>query len=185
LQGADHQPEDRERVRPGDLEVCRVKARRDVVDLADQFVGEDVSGGGGAAGDLVEQRGRRAAVGALVAVLGRQIGADERLESRPIGRLGVEALALGAQLVGEDVRDEILLGGEVAVERAPLVRPASDTTAATPAPSMPSSLKRRPAASTMRCRVASFWCLPYRIATSLVGLVSIELWELPRGAPDT
>jgi hypothetical protein len=97
-------------------------------------------------------------------VLGRQIGADERLESRPIGRLGVEALALGAQLVGEDVRDEILLGGEVAVERAPLVRPASDTTAATPAPSMPSSLKRRPAASTMRCRVASFWCLPYRIA---------------------
>ena len=31
---------------------------------------------------------------------------------------GVEALALGAQLVGEDVGDEILLGGEVGVEGA-------------------------------------------------------------------
>ncbi len=74
-----------------------------------QFVGEDLSGGGGAAGDLVEQRGRRAAVGALVAVLRGQVGADERFESRPTGGLGVDALALGAQLVGEDVRDEILL----------------------------------------------------------------------------
>ena len=33
LQGADHQPEDRERVRPGGLDVCRVQARGDVVDL--------------------------------------------------------------------------------------------------------------------------------------------------------
>ena len=32
--------------------------------------------------------------------------------------LGVEAVALGAQLVGEDVRDEILLGREVGVEGA-------------------------------------------------------------------
>src|SRR5438132_1153724 len=55
---------------------------------------------------------------ALVAVLGRQIGADERLESRPIRGLGVEGLALGAQLVSEDVRDEILLGREVGVEGA-------------------------------------------------------------------
>ena len=31
---------------------------------------------------------------------------------------GVEALALGSQLVGEDVRDEILLRGEVGVEGA-------------------------------------------------------------------
>jgi hypothetical protein len=58
-----------------------------------------------AAGDLVEQRSRRATVGALVAVLRGQVGADERLESGPIGGLGVEAVALGAQLVGEDVRD--------------------------------------------------------------------------------
>src|SRR5215217_3886983 len=29
---------------------------------------------------------------------------------------------------------------------------------------MPSCLKRRPAASTMRCLVACFWSLPYRIA---------------------
>ena len=35
-----------------------------------------------------------------------------------IGGRGVEALALGAQLVGEDVGDEILLGGEVGVEGA-------------------------------------------------------------------
>src|SRR5687768_2694642 len=33
-----------------------------------------------------------------------------------------------------------------------------------PAPSMPSSLKRRPAASTMRCLVACLWSLPYRTA---------------------
>ncbi len=77
-----------------------------------------LSGGGGAAGDLVEQRSGRAAVGALVAVLRRQVGADERLESRPIRWLGVNALALCAQLVGEDVRDEVLLGGEVGVEGA-------------------------------------------------------------------
>ena len=116
LEGPDHQPEDRERVGPSRLDVCRVEARRDVVDHAHQFVGEDLSGGGGAAGDLVEQRGRRAAVGVLVAVLRGQIGADERLQSRPIRGLGVEALALGAQLLGEDVRDEILLGREVGVE---------------------------------------------------------------------
>src|SRR3954447_14282242 len=49
---------------------CRVETRRDVVRGVEQLVGEDLSGGGGAAGDLVEQRGRWAAGGALVAVLG-------------------------------------------------------------------------------------------------------------------
>ena len=72
----------------------------------------------GAAGDLVEQRGGRAAVGELVAVLGGQVGADDRFESAAISGLGVEAVALGAQLVGEDVCDEILLGREVGVEGA-------------------------------------------------------------------
>jgi Bacterial regulatory proteins, tetR family len=43
LQGADLHPEDRERVRPSRLGVCLVKARRDVVDDAHQFVGEDLS----------------------------------------------------------------------------------------------------------------------------------------------
>jgi hypothetical protein len=94
LQGADHHSEDRKRVRSGRLGVCWVEARRDVVDDARQFVGEDLSGGGGAAGDLVEQRSGRAAVGALIAVLRGQGGPDERFESRPIGGLGVEALAL-------------------------------------------------------------------------------------------
>jgi pimeloyl-ACP methyl ester carboxylesterase len=37
-----------------------------------------------------------------------------------------------------------------------LVRPASDITAATPAPSMPSCLKRRPAACAARHRVVTF-----------------------------
>jgi hypothetical protein len=55
---------------------------------------------------------------ALIAVLRGQVGADERFESGPIGGLGVEAVALRAQLVGEDVRDQILLGREVAVEGA-------------------------------------------------------------------
>jgi hypothetical protein len=45
----------------------------------------------------------------LVAVLRGQVGADERVESRAGGGLGVEAVALGAQLVGEDVGDEVLL----------------------------------------------------------------------------
>ena len=118
LQRAEHQSEERERVGSSRLGVCRVETRRDVVDDAHQFVGEDLFGGGGAAGDLVEQRSRRAAVGVLVAVLRGQVGADERFESRPIRGLGVEALALGAQLVGEHVRDEIFLGREVGVEGA-------------------------------------------------------------------
>ena len=36
----------------------------------------------------------------------------------PLGGLGVEGLTLGAQLVGEHVRDEIFLGHEVGVEGA-------------------------------------------------------------------
>lgn len=87
LQGADHEAEDRERVRPSGLDVCWVQARGDVVDLGHQFVGEDLSGGGGAAGDLVEQRSRRAAVGALVAVLGGRRGPPlpvrKRITPRP------------------------------------------------------------------------------------------------------
>ena len=96
----------------------RVQADGDVVGSAEQFVGEGLSGGGGAADDLVEQRGGRAAVGDLVAVLRGQVGADERFESARSEGLGAEALALGAQLVGEDVCDEILLGREVGVEGA-------------------------------------------------------------------
>ena len=69
LKGADHEPEDRERVRSSRLGVCRVETRGDVVGGVEQLVGEDLSGGGGTADDLVEQRGRWAAVGALVAVL--------------------------------------------------------------------------------------------------------------------
>jgi hypothetical protein len=151
--------EDCERVGSSRVGVGRVEARRDVVGGGKQFVGEGLPGGGGAAGDLVEQRGRRAAVGGLVAVLRGQVGADESFESRPTEGLGVDVLALGAQLVGEDVRDEIFFRAEVGVE-GPLVRPASDITAATPAPSMPSCLKRRPAASRIRCLVACLWPLP-------------------------
>jgi len=55
-----------------------------------------LSCGCGAAGNLVEQRSRGAAFGALVAVLGGKIGADERLESRPTCGLSGEAVALGA-----------------------------------------------------------------------------------------
>jgi hypothetical protein len=39
-------------------------------------------------------------------VLRRQVEADERLQSVLIGRLDVHALELGAQLIGEDVRDQ-------------------------------------------------------------------------------
>ena len=51
-------------------------------------------------------------------MLRRQIEADERLESLPIRRLGVNTVALCAQLVGEDVRDQVLLRVEVGVESA-------------------------------------------------------------------
>src|SRR5690242_12096013 len=69
LEGTDQQAEDRERVGPSRLWVCRIDTRRDVVRGVEQLVGEDPSGGGRAAGDLVEQRGRRAAVDVLVAML--------------------------------------------------------------------------------------------------------------------
>ena len=80
LQRAEHQSEEGDRVGSIRLGVCRVETRRDVVDDAHQFVGEELFGGGGAAGDFVEQRGRRAAVGVMVAVLRGQVGADERRE---------------------------------------------------------------------------------------------------------
>ena len=107
-----------------------------------------------------EQRGLRAAAGALVAVLRGQVGADDRFESRPIGRLGVEVLALGAQLVGEDVGgDEIFLGREVRVEGA-VGQAGVGHQGRHAGAVVPSCLKRRPATSRMRCRVASFWSLP-------------------------
>jgi hypothetical protein len=56
LQGADHHAEERERGGPSRFGVAGVQARRDVVRDAEQFVGKDLPGGGGAAGDLAEQR---------------------------------------------------------------------------------------------------------------------------------
>ena len=148
---------------------------------ADQFVGEDLSGCGGAAGDLVEQRSRRAAVGALVAVLGREVGADERLESRPICGLGVEALALGAQLVGEDVRHKILLGGEVGIEGA--VGQAGVGHNGRHAGAIDAVLLEAPPGRFEDALSAWPASGPCRIAsrTSLVELVSIMPWALPRG----
>ena len=51
-------------------------------------------------------------------MLGGQVGADERLDALSIRRLGVNALALCAQLVGEHVGNQILLRSEVGVEGA-------------------------------------------------------------------
>ena len=48
----------------------------------------------------------------------RQIGADKGLEPRQVRRLGIETRALVAQLIGENVRQEVLFRGEVGVERA-------------------------------------------------------------------
>lgn len=54
--------------------------------------------------------------------------ADEGFESRAIGGLGVDVFALGAELVGEDVRDEIFLRREVGVKGAVgAMRPAAVT----------------------------------------------------------
>jgi hypothetical protein len=55
-------------------------ARGDVVCDAHRFVGEDLVRGDGAAADLGQQRRRRAAVAAVVAVLGRQVRADKGVE---------------------------------------------------------------------------------------------------------
>jgi hypothetical protein len=68
LQRADHQSEDGERVRSSALDVCRIEARRDVVDDPDHLVGEDISGVDRSPSDFVEQGGRRTAVRGLVAV---------------------------------------------------------------------------------------------------------------------
>jgi hypothetical protein len=64
-------PKTVERVGARRRDVCGAKTRRDVADDAQRLVGEDLSRGVGAADDLVEQRGRRAAVGVLLTVLGR------------------------------------------------------------------------------------------------------------------
>ena len=57
LQGADHESEERERVGSRCVGVLRLQAGRDVVGGGELLVGEDLSRGGGAAHDLVEQRG--------------------------------------------------------------------------------------------------------------------------------
>src|SRR4051794_29459246 len=116
LQGPEHETEQREHVGSRSLDIGRVEPRCDVVHGARQFAGEDLLGCGGAPDDLVNQGCRGAAVGGLVAVLRGQVGADERLDARATGGLGVEAAVLCAQLVGEHVRDEVLLRPEVAVE---------------------------------------------------------------------
>src|SRR6188472_3497161 len=118
LQGADQQAQEGERVGSCRVGVVRLQAGGDVVGGGEEFVGEDILCAGGPADDLVEQRGGGAAVGALVAVLGGEVCADERFEPGAIGGRGAEALALNSQLLGEDVGDEILLGGEVGVEGA-------------------------------------------------------------------
>jgi hypothetical protein len=59
LQRAEHQSEERERVGSSRHGAGRVETRRDVVDDSHQFVGEDLFGGGGTAGDLGEQCSRR------------------------------------------------------------------------------------------------------------------------------
>ena len=102
LQGADQQAEERERVGSRRVGVLRLQAGRDVVGGGEDFVGEDILCAGGPADDLVEQRGGGAAVGALVAVLGGEVGADERFEPGAIGGRGAEALALNSQLLGGD-----------------------------------------------------------------------------------
>src|SRR5215204_5441036 len=118
LQGADQQAEEGERVGSRRVGVVRLQAGRDVVGGGEEFVGEDILCARGPADDLVEQRGGGAAVGALVAVLGGEVGADERFEPGAIGGRGAEALALNSQLLGEDVGDEILFRLEVGVEGA-------------------------------------------------------------------
>jgi len=116
--GADHQAEDGERVDPSGLDVTRVEARGDVVDDAHDLLGEDVAGVGGSSSDLVEHGSGGAAVREMVAVFGRQVGTDEGLKYGPIRGFRLNALTLCAQLLGENVRDQILLRGEVGVEGA-------------------------------------------------------------------
>jgi hypothetical protein len=70
-----------------------------------------------AAADLVEQCGGGASDAGLVTVLGRQVVANEVLESLSAGPQRVVPRHLRAQFVGDNVGDEVVLGGEVCVER--------------------------------------------------------------------
>src|SRR3954463_12860555 len=101
LQRSDHQAKQRQRLRPRRFEVGRVEALPDVAHQGHQLSREDALRAGGPAYHFVEQGRRRTALSALVAVLRREVGPDEVLESRAIGWPGIEAVTLGAQLIGE------------------------------------------------------------------------------------
>lgn len=71
-----------------------------------------------AAADLVEQCGGGASGAGPVTVLGRQIAANEVLKSLSTGPQRVALIRQCAQFMGDDVGDELVLGGEVGVERS-------------------------------------------------------------------
>ena len=87
-------------------------------------------------------------------VLADQLRAQRRsFGSQPAGRAGLEAFI--RSYLSPEHRDQCADG----CPSAALLDEIARRRAATPAPSMPSCLKRRPAASTMRCRVACLWSL--------------------------
>ena len=98
--------------------IVRRQAGGDVVDDGQQAVGVRLPGGVGAAADLVEQGGGRAAVAGVVAVLDRKVFTHVLLDSGAAGRHRAEAFALFAELVGDRGGDQVFLGWEVGVEGA-------------------------------------------------------------------
>ena len=118
LQCPGDQGEDAERLHACPLRIVRRQAGGDVVDDGQQAVGVRLPGGVGAAADLVEQGGGRAAVAGVVAVLDRKVFTHVLLDSGAAGRHRAEAFALSAELVGDRGGDQVFLGWEVGVEGA-------------------------------------------------------------------
>ena len=71
-----------------------------------------------AATDLVEQGCGGASVGRVVAVFWGEVVAYEALQCGPARRQCLDRRVLSRQLVGYNGGDQVVLGGEVRVERA-------------------------------------------------------------------
>src|SRR5215217_2033957 len=101
LQGPDHQGEDAEGLGACRGRILGGQAGGDVVDHGEQAVGVGPLDRVGAAPDLIQQGGGRAAVVGVVTVLDRQVRPNVLLNSGAARRQRAEALAVVVELVGD------------------------------------------------------------------------------------
>jgi len=116
LEGADQKREDADRALVGGLGTAAVEAARDRGDHRAGTVGVGVSGGLAAPADLIQEGGRRAAVGEVVAVFGGEVFAEVRLDGFGAGGQRVNDGDLIGELLAHDRCDQVVLRVEVTVE---------------------------------------------------------------------